>query len=202
MLASLQPCAALLKVLFHGLDLVRHLGLFLLEKLRLRLRHLHDLPDLREAPLERHELGLLRLLRRPQALGLALEALVDLLELLAEADLVALEALELLLARRRLLTHLRRVGHELLRHLSLLLRGHDQLLKFLLLEGDILGKLHVLPLKLLKVHGGLLHLGLDAVVVLEVSVVLSLDGPHILLIGFHPLAVLLHVSLQDPVLLL
>mmetsp|Transcript_90048 Transcript_90048/g.268618 ORF Transcript_90048/g.268618 Transcript_90048/m.268618 type:complete len:373 (-) Transcript_90048:38-1156(-) len=197
LLAGLQAAAALGLLLLDLLDLLSHLARLLAEEFRLRLRHLHDLADLRELLLQGHKLCLLRLLEGPQLLRLALEALVDLLQFLPQARLVALCALELLLAGRRLLPQPFRVRHELLGRLHLLLRRQIELLDLLLLERYVLRQLHIQTLKLLEVCGLLVHLGLDLAVVLEVGVVLGLDGLDLLLKDLHSFAVLLHMGLQD-----
>mmetsp|Transcript_54682 Transcript_54682/g.123005 ORF Transcript_54682/g.123005 Transcript_54682/m.123005 type:complete len:203 (+) Transcript_54682:2320-2928(+) len=123
-LPSLQTLAALLVALLHFLDLVCNLGGLLAEELRFRLRDFNDLPHLRKALLEGHELGLLGLLCGPQVLSLVLQALIDLLKLQGQACSVPLSTLQLLLAERRLLARPFRVRQQPLGRLRLLLGGH------------------------------------------------------------------------------
>mmetsp|Transcript_120281 Transcript_120281/g.285795 ORF Transcript_120281/g.285795 Transcript_120281/m.285795 type:complete len:458 (+) Transcript_120281:2399-3772(+) len=199
-LSELFP--ALCSFLLELVDLLGGLHLPLPKESGLGLRHFHDLLHLRELFLQRHQFLLLRLLRWTQLLGLAFQALIELLELAGLCGAETLLALKLLFASGCLFPKLFSILHELLGALLLLLPHLRKLLELLLLERDVFGVLHVLALELLELLGFLLHLLLDLVVLLEVRIVLVLYRFHLFLKSFHLLLVLLHLALEYLVLFL
>mmetsp|Transcript_33671 Transcript_33671/g.72632 ORF Transcript_33671/g.72632 Transcript_33671/m.72632 type:complete len:278 (-) Transcript_33671:1041-1874(-) len=187
---------------FELTNLLCDLHLLLAQKTCFRLSHFDHLFDLSQLLLQRHQFLLLRLLGGSELLSFSLEPLVELLQLRCLTRSETFGAFQFLLPDGGIVAELLSVLDQLLGAFLLFFRSLRQFLDLLLLKGNVFSVLHVLSFELLKLLRFLFHFTLDAVVVLQVVVVLCFNALHLFLERLHLFLVLLHMSLEHLVFIL